>query len=243
MLQPAQDVRIGVELPQVRAGAAHGADDLGLHVDHGPQARAVEDARAVIVNVVEAKPELGVLLHEQVVLLVLQEPAYHDLRFRHVQGDAVVGVGHVACRGQQEGRGCPRPFPRRQYRERNVELVLVRVQAHRVETAAHPVRNLEREVCVPAGVVEIVVVEVDGRVALGRLLPADRIRAAEPSSHAPGRQVDQRAVQAPGRDIDQAIAGNADRKIPGGHEIVVAGAPGPCTQPGDHAVERECRCV
>ena len=78
VFEPTQDVRIGVELPYVGTGAAQGPNDLGLHVDDRPQARAVEYARPVIVNVVETKAEFRVLLHEQVMFLMLQEPSDHE---------------------------------------------------------------------------------------------------------------------------------------------------------------------
>ena len=132
VFEPTQDVRIGVELPYVGTGTAQGSNNLGLHVDDGPQARAVEYARPVVVNVVEAKAEFRVLLHEQVMFLMLQEPSDHDLRFRYVQCDAVVGVRHVASCRQQDGSGRRRPLSRRKHRERNVELVALRVQTHRV---------------------------------------------------------------------------------------------------------------
>ncbi len=58
----------------------------------------------------------------------------------------------------------------------------------------------------PTGVIEIVVVEMDGAVLVGLARPIVLLAGPVPALHGAGRQLHQRAVQPIGADIDRGDA-------------------------------------
>ena len=126
VLEPVGQVRVGIELPQARAGAADPGAVFGAHVEDRPQARGVADAAAVAVQVVERGAVLGVLVPEQIGRLEHQQAAHDHLRRFGVQVLLMVGVGHVGRRRREEGELRPALAPcraaRRTDEERDVVL-------------------------------------------------------------------------------------------------------------------------
>ena len=89
-----------------------------------------------------------------------------------------------------------------------------------VDPAFQVAWNLEGEVCQPAAIVEIVVVEMD-RPVVFRLPGPVILRAVPiPAFHGTGRQVDGRAVVAVTGDVDDAVSGHLLAEIPARDECV-----------------------
>src|SRR5262249_55458215 len=80
-------------------------------------------------------------------------------------GGVVVGVGHVRRGGDEQRDPVLGPCPGAHI-ERDVVLVVAGAQPRGVDPARQVVRRGEREVDVPAGVLQVVVVEVDRAVLL-----------------------------------------------------------------------------
>src|SRR5262249_50983721 len=70
----------------------------------------------------------------------------------------------------------------------------------------------------PAGVVDVVAVEMDGAVMGGLTLPVMLLAGPVPALHAAGRQMEEPAVMAGGADIDGPGAADILREIPAGDD-------------------------
>src|SRR5436190_1645039 len=78
--------------------------------------------------------------------------------------------------------------------EGEVLLVASGPQASRIDAARQVVGDVEAEVDLPAGVLEVVVVEVDRAVLLHTIRPREPVPAPTPSRHRPHRHVHQLTV-------------------------------------------------
>jgi hypothetical protein len=194
LFQPAEDVGVGIELPDIGTDATQMADDLRLHVDDGPEAGGVINAAIVTMKIIKTKPQLGVVVHEKIEFGKLYESTGDQFGFGHVKGQAIVGIGHIACSRQQEGHGLASPPAGRAYAERHVEFVVPRAEASRVEAAVEILRNREGEIHLPAGVVNVVVVKMDCPVMIGTASPIVFLAAPAPPRDAACRQIDQATV-------------------------------------------------
>ena len=105
---------------------------------------------------------------------------------------AVDGIGKGRC---QHAKVCGRPAPWRADVERHHVLVIPAPDACRVESRSHAVRDFKGEIGLPAEVVDVVVVKVDGAILYRRVFPGHFLAGPPGTGHGAGRQVDQAAVQ------------------------------------------------
>src|SRR5438128_50018 len=78
--------------------------------------------------------------------------------------DMSVGVGPVARRWQQESQWRPRGAARRTHHERHIVLMALLREMGAIQTARELLRHGEGEIGLPAAVVEIVIVKMDGAI-------------------------------------------------------------------------------
>ena len=174
--------------------------DLRPHVGDRPQPRRVADAAAVAVPRVEAQ--------------------------RPERAGPGAGVGEVA-----EGRDQQRDLRRRRLpllrpdRERHVVLEAAAAQPRRVDPRLQRVRHAELEPHLPAGVVDVVVVEVDRAVLLPRLLVVHLERVPVVAGHGAHRQVHGPSVQPDRAGVGDAFRLDVGREVPGGEGSAALAAP------------------
>ena len=101
------------------------------------------------------------------------------------------------------------------YEERHPEVGAFDGQVRRIDAGAQVVGDGEGEVGFPAGVEQIVIVEVDCAVLLGCLGPACVAAVPVPARDGAGRLVDDDTVEADRADIVDGIGWNAVAEIPG----------------------------
>ena len=137
---------------------------------------------------------------------------------RAVEGQMLVGVGHVLDRRQQEGDAIGPPR-RRQHHEGHVLLGPLGPEPRGIDPARHARRHGPFEVHLPAGVVKIVVVEVDGAVLVPRVAPAHLLAREIPPGHAARGQVDDLAVAMVGGTVGNPDRRDVSREIPGAQDV------------------------
>ena len=152
--------------------------------------------------------------------------AGEQLRHHGVGRQIVVGIGQVAV-GRDDDRDPRRgPVLGRAHHEGDVVLGRRRFLAADpepggVEAALQPLRRGERKIRVPAGIVDVVVVEVDGAVFLPRMVVDDLVAGPVVAGHAARRQVDRVAVEHVRRGVDDVggrdALGDVGLKVPGAH--------------------------
>ena len=212
-VQPVEQMGVGVVLVEGGAVAAQPGVVAAGEVQDRAQAAGVGDAGAVGVAVVEGAAEFGVVVHVEVGMAEREE-AVHQ-RLGTARGDvlAVVGIGDIGAGRGEKGdfRAASRGgMARRADEERQVVLagrLLVAcpgADMQGVGAALEVVGYVEGDRGLPAGVVEVVVVEVDGAVLLGPPCPVVLLAGPVPALHGAGRQVDQQAVAAGRADVDGA---------------------------------------
>ncbi len=166
-VEPVDEVHLGAEMP---ARAAPVGGELGAQVEHRLQAGDRAAIAAVGVRIVGRGAELrteagreGILAREHHRMVARQIPLDEVLHMK-----ALVGVGHVGEGGEQEEDIRARCAGPRPHEERDVVLFVLRAPEPRSVDAARQVAgHLVHEVCLPARIVDIVVMEVDRRVMLG----------------------------------------------------------------------------
>ena len=203
---------------RILAGAGPGRLHLRPHVENRAQPRRVADAAAVRMGIVERGAVFAVLVEEELVRVECRELAGEQLAEGAVEGQMLVRIGHVLDRRQQEGDAC-RAARRRQHHEGHVLLGALRPEPRGVDPARHPRRHGPFEIDVPAGVVEVVVVEVDGAVFMRRVAPAHLFPGKIPAGHAARRQIDDLAVAVMGRAVGNRDRGDVAGKIPGAEDV------------------------
>ena len=113
-----------------------------------------------------------------------------------------------------------RPPPGRPHVERQLVGVALRGEAHDVDAARQVLRHREVEVGGPARVVEVVLVEVDGRVLARGVAPAHLAPRPARAGDRAGGQVHQPPAEAVGADVDDVEPVDAPGEVPAGDEPV-----------------------
>jgi hypothetical protein len=233
-LQPVEQAEIEEQVPQPA-----GRPD----VDDRPPAGDVAHAGAVGVRVVRRAAQLGVVHQQQVRGVHDGQRADEQLGRSRPHARPVVRVGKIGGGGGQERRRRARAAARRAHVEDHPELgAAVGLEAERVHAAARVGRDGQGEAGPPAGVVEVVVVEVDGPVLLRR--PAPVHLAAVPVVACDGAlgRVHGAAVPVIGRAIGHAVGGNVGGEIPEA-DRVLGGDPCAPRSGGRHELRRRQRAA
>jgi hypothetical protein len=251
VLEPVGQVRVGIELPQPRAGAADPGAVFGAHVEDRPQARGVADAAAVGVQVVKRGAVLDVLMPEQIRGLKYQKAADDHLRRFGVQMLLMIGVRYVGRRRREEGKLrstlAPCRAARRTDKERDVVLagavlrLAIRPLDHQVggiDSALHVRGHGEGKVASPSRIVEVVVVEMDRAVVFELSPPALLLAGPVPALHGAGGQVGHVAVQTEGAGVERPRGRDLAREVKGQQEAV---ADRRRHRPQEDAVQLACR--
>ena len=171
LLQPIRDMEIGIEAPE---------RPLRPHVEDRPQARAVEAAAAVAMHVIGREAEIAPGHEEEVRGAEGQQRPMGALGRRILIGVMAVGIGEICGASRQEGDGRLGLALGRQDEEGDV--ILARrpaAEPRGIDAAGEIGGNRPGEARLPAAVVEIVLMEMDGGVIGRGLAPADA--AARPS--------------------------------------------------------------
>src|SRR5439155_12525214 len=126
-----------------------------------------------------------------------------------------IGVRAVRQRRREHEDVCGRRGLRRPYDERQRVGGVAGPEAYGVEAAPEVVRNGEREARLPPGVLEVVVVEVDGGVLVRRGVEVDVPAAPAASGYGAAGLVDEGAVVA-ARDVHDHRSGHGSGEVPGG---------------------------
>ena len=204
--QPVEQTEIEEQVPQPAGGPG---------VDDRPPARDVAHAGAVGVRVVGGAAQLGVIHQQQIGRIHDGQRTDEQLGRARAHAPAIVRVGEVGGGGGQERHRRAWPAPRRTHVEHDPEVgAALGLQLQRVDAAAGAGRDDRGEARAPAGVVEIVVVEVDRTPLRGR--PAPVHLGAVPvvaGDRALGR-IHGAAVQVVGRAVGHTIAADVSGKIP-----------------------------
>ncbi len=197
-------------------------------VEDRPQPGRIADAAAVGVHVVQRIAELAALLKVEIAHLIDQKAAHQHLGLLAVQMVMIVGVRQVAGDRREERRLGPADLAfgsaRRTDEERDVVLLgtvlcVAAPDVRRIRSAPEALRDVERKVGLPAGVVQIVLVEMDCAVLFGPLGPADGLRGPVPALHGARRQVDDLAIQAERTDVHDARCRHFPGEVPGADQV------------------------
>ncbi len=155
------------------------------------------------------------LLQEDVALVERGPEALPELCVGVVHVPAVVRVRHVGGRRRQERELRRGGAPRRAHEEVDVPLVVFSAQSRGVDAAAQVFGNAVLEIRLPADVVVVVVVKVDGAVLLGRVAPA-LLGAAPGVTLCTARgEIPGATVQLVRADVADAVAADVEREVPG----------------------------
>ena len=202
------------------------------HVQVRAQAAGIADARAVDMAVVERGADFGMVVHPEIGMAEGQQPPH--LPLGEPRGDVLgmIGIGHVGASGrQQEDRRAVLALGRRPRRpDEEGEIVLARRplvafaagDMQRIGAAAEIPGDRQRNGSLPARVVEVALVKVDGAVVLGLAGPAMFFARpnSSPSCHGPA---DGPAGHDARADIDGSRAGNLLAKS---QRAMIAAPPG-----------------
>ena len=191
--------------------------ETGSHVEDRSQAGAIEHAAAVAVRVVVRAPQFPVLAQEHLGLTKSEEAFVEVLDVVAVHPVMRVGVSHESCRGCDEGDRCCGFALLGTDEERDPAFIVIGAKTHCVEAATGPRRDSPGEVGLPATVVEIVVMEVDGAVLFRRKTPVQDRAVPVESGNAAGRQVNGGAVWSIPGDLSNNCPGHLLGKVPGEH--------------------------
>ena len=138
----------------------------------------------------------------------------------HPFGYCLVGVGQIGHSRQQNCHRCRFGFFPGAHEKGDVVLRPVCRQPHGVDAAAQVVIQFQFEVLGPAGVLQVVVVEMDGPVLRRSALEMDIIPFPVESGHRPGRHVHGDAVELIVRSVGDSVGGHVSGEIPGGQQVV-----------------------
>ena len=153
------------------------------------------------------------LVEEEVHRLERHELTGPQLPGGRIEHHVLVGVGHVIeCRQQERDLGLLTRL--RQHGEGNVGFLVAGAQARGVDAAPQAVGNGEREVDVPAGIVEVVVMEMDRAVLLGRVPPAHFLAGPVVARHRARRQIDDDAIETIAGHVRNSDRGDVAREVP-----------------------------
>ena len=165
------------------------------------------------------------VIEKDVTGLVDEHAAHHHLGRLGLDVVVIVGVGHVGGGRCQEGELRPTLLPLgaawRSHEEGDVVFLgavlgVARPDVRRIGAGAQIVRHGQLEIHLPAGVVEVVLVEVDGTIVLRPPPPAMLLAGPIEALHGPRREVVERAVEAVGPGVDDARGLHLAREVPGG---------------------------
>ena len=216
-LQPVEKVGVGRIVAKAGAPLVHVAQERGAKVQDRPEARRVADPAPVPVEVVGREPVLAVIVRGQLArpprprpraVLVVGEPP----RVIPVHGVGERRHEHADRRPRARGAGS------RTHEEGNHVLVLPAAKPRRIRAAREVARDREREVGIPAAVVEVVVVEVDGPVLPGGVAPAVLLAGPARALHRSGGEVDELAVPSVRPAIDHPLARDLGGEFPVGDD-------------------------
>src|SRR6476646_909786 len=121
--------------------------------------------------VVERVAVFPMLVEEEILWLVCDEVTGQNLGLRTVKCGVFVGVCHVACGRQQEKNVGGWELPGRAHYEWHIVAIGSRLQSRRIDGAGRVFGDRQGEVSFPAGIVEVVVVEMNGAVLTGSMFP------------------------------------------------------------------------
>ena len=184
-LEPVGNVSVGVKAPQAT---------LRSHVEYRTQTRGVTNSGVVSVLVVKGQAVFGVFLQKYIIGSEHRDGAAFWLGKDGVHRKLDVGVCHV-CRGRDQQHHVRSFFASRwTHKERYAVFVLAADQPRTINTAAHGLRDCQREVGLPAGVVEIVIMKVNRTVLLRRVSPAMLTTRPVVTANTSGRHVHDGAV-------------------------------------------------
>ncbi len=151
----------------------------------------------------------------------------------------VVAVDDV-CERRNQNANVRRFLPlRRHHEERNVLLCVAGLQAKRVGAGAQILGHSPLVRGRPTAVVDVVLVEMDGRVFLGRVPPGHFAACPFRAGDRAGRHVDELAVQPVRPDVDNAGRRNLLREVPAGDQpwhLLTIGGSGDLIR-GENAIE------
>ena len=164
--------------------------------------------------VVGRQPEVGVLVRGPGPGVPRPDPLPIDV-VGHPARD--VRVDDVGERGDEDAGRRLRPASRRAHEERDHVLDTAARQPRGVDAAPEVGGHLEGEVRLPAAVVEVVVVEVDGGVVLRRVAPAHLLASPARALHSPRGDVHQLSMQTVRPHVHDALARGLAGEIPGRH--------------------------
>ena len=140
-----------------------------------------------------------------------------------------VGIGHVARGRHDKYRLGPCGAGTRANHEGYVFLVLARDDMRRVEAAFETLGNRQREVDIPTGVVNVVVMKMNRAILIRRIAPVHFGAGPIVTLHGPRRHVDGPAVKAIGRNVLDHLGAHLAREVPRAddfrHQAFRRGAP------------------
>jgi hypothetical protein len=152
--------------------------------------RAVDHAGAVAVELVAGAPEVVMALKLEVVGGGDGRVPGQQLGAVRVERQAVVRVREIGARRKKQRELALLSRSTRPDGERDVLLRATAPQAHRVHTTRQAGRELRPESLRPASVFEVVVVEMDRAVLIGRVAKARLPARPVVAGHASRRHVD-----------------------------------------------------
>ena len=213
--EPGEQMRVGGIVPQARAVRVVEGEEARTHREDGAPARRDADAAVVGVAVVG-----GAAVDRIVVGVVGRGAPGRGPRLVGGVGVAarVIGIGLIGKGRGQESDRCERAIAVRQHVEGQPILPRLAGEMERVGAALQLVRDGPGEIGIPAAIVEIAIVELDGGVVLRGVAPAHFSTGPAGANHGACRKVDELAVAGLRAGIGDDLRRNADREIPGRDE-------------------------
>ena len=208
---------VGGKMPHARAIGIVEGQEVVPHGHDWPQSRRVTNTAVVSVQVVGRVRVVGMVIR-QVLRRAPKPPALAEFV---VGGLArMVGVNLVGEGRSQEDRIAGRfAFMRPDVKRDHIFGVLA-AQPASVDPTRHVFGDPEDEIILPAAIVEVVVMKMDGGILRGRMDEAHLGAVPIRAGHRPGRQVDQSANHAVWSAIANRHRRDVTTEIPGGEEVL-----------------------
>src|SRR5262245_55010127 len=229
VIEPIEEMGVGIVLIKSRTMAAEPGMILRREVEIGTQPRGIAHARAVGMGIVERGAELGMIIHVEIGMAELQEPAHLPLGAPRRDVLGMICVSEIGCgRGKHQDLGAvltPPAVARWTYEEgdiilaRRLAVILAALYMERIGPALEIGRNGNVDRSLPAGVIDVIVVEMDGAIVLRLPRPAMLLASPVPAFHAARRKMRKTAMVARWTDVD--CSGRADllREIPTSDDV------------------------
>ncbi len=207
---------VGGEMAKPGTSRIVEGEETRPHGEDRPAARGEADARAVGMAVVGR----GAIDRVLIGVVRISTPTSDTPMISLIRIAArVIGIGLVSeGRGEESDRG-KRPLSGRQDVKGQPILARFAFEMERIGAALQAGRNRPSEARLPAAIVEIVVVEMDGAIITGSVPPAHLAPAPASADDGARRQIDEPAMARPWPDIGDLLRVDAEGKIPAGEEL------------------------